>query len=315
MKRKVIKQGHNTLTITLPAKWVEQNNIKPGEEIDIEGRGKNLLVSKEFKGDIKKIDLDISGLDFASVRHKMRSAYKLGYDQIYLTFNNPITKEFRTGKEKAVAHLIDHEVNNLLGCEIIQQTRHSCLIKDYSFTSADELDNLLRRVFLMIIDYGGELLEEARNMDKPLLETMREKHFNISKFIFYYLRTLNKIGYKDYSKTSIMYYILSSIDDILDIEKYCAVDLLGFKQKKLNDKTVEIMSKIFNIFRTFYEYFYKPDVDKLLSFAESRWEVLNSIKNLANSNIPRNELIIVTNLGHVPELLLHLFEARMGLDY
>ena len=35
MKRKVIKQGHNTLTITLPSKWVEKNTIVPGEEVEV----------------------------------------------------------------------------------------------------------------------------------------------------------------------------------------------------------------------------------------------------------------------------------------
>ena len=27
MKRKIIKQGHNTLTVTLPSKWVKKLNI------------------------------------------------------------------------------------------------------------------------------------------------------------------------------------------------------------------------------------------------------------------------------------------------
>lgn len=315
MKRKVIKQGHNTLTITLPAKWVEQNGVKAGDEIEIWESGKNLLISKETKKELKRIDIDISGLDFASIRHKMRSAYKLGYDEIYLTFNNPITKEFKTGEERAVTQLINHEVNNLLGCEIIQQTKYSCLIKDYSFTSTEELDNILRKIFFMIIDYGDELLEEAKNMNKLLLETMWEKHFNISKFIFYYLRTLNRIGYKDSAKTPIIYYILSSLDDILDIEKYCASDLLKFKQKKLQNKTLQILQKVLDEFRTFHEYFYKPEVEKLLRFAEKRWEIVYEIRALAQTNIPRNELIIITNIEHILELLLHLFEARMSLDY
>jgi len=34
MKRKIIKQGHNTLTITLPSKWAHKLNLKAGEEVD-----------------------------------------------------------------------------------------------------------------------------------------------------------------------------------------------------------------------------------------------------------------------------------------
>ena len=35
MKRRVIKQGHNTLTITLPSEWVKKLNIQSGEELDL----------------------------------------------------------------------------------------------------------------------------------------------------------------------------------------------------------------------------------------------------------------------------------------
>ncbi len=31
MKRKIIKQGHNTLTVTLPSEWAKQFNLKSGE--------------------------------------------------------------------------------------------------------------------------------------------------------------------------------------------------------------------------------------------------------------------------------------------
>ena len=35
MKRKIIKQGNNTLTITLPKNWTEKKNIKAGDEIEL----------------------------------------------------------------------------------------------------------------------------------------------------------------------------------------------------------------------------------------------------------------------------------------
>jgi len=314
MRRKVIKQGNGTLTITLPKEWTNKFKIKGGDEIIIDDIDQRLIVTKEMVKQEKRIEVDLTKLDFASIRHKMRSAYKLGYDEIYLTFQNNVTKEFKTKKEKAVMDVIDHEVNNLLGCEIIKQTKNSCLIKDYSFTSKEEVDSILRKIFLMMLEYGNDLIEDAKSMNKPLLASMREKHFNISKFIFYCLRTLNMIGYRDYSKTSIMYYILSALDDILDIEKYCAADLYKFKQKKLKKETIEILTMIIDEFRIFYEFYYNGKTDLLLKYAEKRWKVVYSIHALENSNVPRNELIIMTNMEHILELLLHLFEARMSLD-
>ena len=51
-----------------------------------------------------------------------------------------------------------------------------------------------------------------------MLATMRGKHFNISKFLFYSLRILNKVGYKDNAKLPILYHTVASFDNILEIE-------------------------------------------------------------------------------------------------
>ena len=41
MKRKIIRQGHNTLTITLPSDWAKRFNIEAGKEIDLTERDEN----------------------------------------------------------------------------------------------------------------------------------------------------------------------------------------------------------------------------------------------------------------------------------
>ena len=60
MIRKVIKQGHNTLTVTLPSKWVKSRDIKPGDDINIKEKDNGLLITSEKclesnKSDIKSI--------------------------------------------------------------------------------------------------------------------------------------------------------------------------------------------------------------------------------------------------------------------
>jgi phosphate uptake regulator len=316
MERKVIKQGHNTLTITLPRSWCDKFNIKEGNKISVEEQegSFNLLIAPSKKEELKKVEIDIAGLDFASIRHTMRSVYKLGYDEILLKFDNSDIIELKTGKPSTVMSVINHEVGMLLGCEIVEQRKHSVLIKDFTFASLEEFDNILKKVFLLLSTYSKDLVEGAKVMDKTFLKSMDEKHYNITKFIFFCLRILNKKGYKDFSKTPIIYYLISVLDDILDINKYVARDLTFFKQKKLKKETIEILNMVFDQIHNFYEYFYKPSKEKLLYFAENRWKIINKIKNLAEI-LPGNELLIVTNMEHCLELLLHLFEARMSLEY
>ena len=48
MKRKIIKQGHNTLTITLPNKWAKELNLLAGDEVDVlESNGSIIVNGKQ----------------------------------------------------------------------------------------------------------------------------------------------------------------------------------------------------------------------------------------------------------------------------
>jgi len=313
MRRKVIKQGNGTLTITLPKEWTKKVGLKGGQDIEVVENHDQIVISKKFKRELGRIELDISDFDYASIGKMLRSVYKLGYEEIYLHFNNTLTKEQKTNKLKPVSMKINHEVNTLLGCEIIEQTKNSCLIKDYSNASTDEFDTILKKVFIMMLNYNNEFIEQTKTIDKEMLATMRGKHFNISKFLFYSLRILNKVGYKDNAKLPILYHTVASFDNILDIVKYAAANLLEFKQKQLRKETLNIITRILSEFRRYYDYFYKPTHDKVVSFGVNRWEIIRSVNKIYKTNMPRNELLLISDLRYIHELLYDLFEAKMSL--
>ena len=51
MKRKIIKQGHNTLTVTLPSEWVKKLNLNAGDEIDLVEDNSSLVINgKQHNG-------------------------------------------------------------------------------------------------------------------------------------------------------------------------------------------------------------------------------------------------------------------------
>ena len=63
MKRKVVKQGHNTLTITLPAKWAKKNNLGPSCEVDLVEIKNNLVVGVGFTKKEKEFEFDFSNFE------------------------------------------------------------------------------------------------------------------------------------------------------------------------------------------------------------------------------------------------------------
>ena len=67
MKRKVIKQGNNTLTITLPKKWTTRYHVKAGDELDLYEKDRGLIIGEHKGVTEQKTELDVSGLDRSTI--------------------------------------------------------------------------------------------------------------------------------------------------------------------------------------------------------------------------------------------------------
>ena len=103
MKRKIIKQGHNTLTITLPSKWVKKLNINERDEIDVNEENNNLIISAKENNEEKKASFDITGFTIPLFWRYFQSAYRAGCDEIKIMFD-PSQKEYEDAFHYYVTH-------------------------------------------------------------------------------------------------------------------------------------------------------------------------------------------------------------------
>ena len=44
MKRKIVKHGPISLTVSLPSKWVKKRNLKAGDEVEVEEHNNGLFI-------------------------------------------------------------------------------------------------------------------------------------------------------------------------------------------------------------------------------------------------------------------------------
>jgi len=312
MKRKVSQIGPATLMVSLPSKWVKRCGVKKGDELDVEEKENSLNIAVERKQELSEIDLDITNLDRTSIMLRIRSCYRMGYDKINIKFESQTTPHFRTGEELNILPIIHKEVGRLVGVEIIQQKKDFVVIKDYSASSIGDFDNTLRRIFLLTIDLSNDFLKAISSSDKVLMSSIEEKHDTISKFASYSLRLLNKKGYSELGKTSILYHIIDCVDMIVDIFKYAARDLANLKEMKLKKQTKEIIADIIQSLHWFYELFYRYDNNKVLQVNRNRDEVKIKI-NETMKDLTESENLLVMNLEHILEIIWDLVLARMSL--
>jgi len=186
MKRKVVKHGSATLTISLPSRWVKKYGIKPGDELDIiEDKGNlTIVTSKDIKS-IKEAHLPFD--DFGLVGGRAIGAlFKGGVDVIRVSYKSP----------DALKH-IEKSLNELIGFEMMQQRENSCTLKEVSgFSDQSELDPMIRRTFMILLSLVDDCLEAIKSNNKQLLATMVHRDATINKFANYCRRLINKKRFK-----------------------------------------------------------------------------------------------------------------------
>src|SRR3989344_6975262 len=203
MKRSVIQIANSTQLISLPRKWSQKYNIKKGDELEIEEQGNKLNITTEKPQDTGSIEIDITDLDRDSFMFLIRVLYIRGYDEIKITFNNPVVSHHRLGKKVKVISEIHTEVNRLTGIEVVQQRENFCVLKVLSESSIKDFDLILRRIFLLVMDASNVLVKGATKSEKHLVESIEDAHNTITKFVANALRLLNKVGYPDDKNTAL----------------------------------------------------------------------------------------------------------------
>ncbi len=306
MKRKVIQIAESTQLVSLPRRWAKKYNVMKGDELEVIEKDNTLEICTHQKDELMEITINISGIDRTSVIYALRSAYRRGYDIIRVTFENKTTVHYRTGEKVLVSSLLHQELQRWVGMQIIEQKENYFVYKSISKVSFEEFELMLRRTFLLIIDACDELVKAIKVKDDILLATIQEKYNNIVIFITYCMRLINKVGFPEKYKNSLLHVILSNLNKVADILKYATRDIMLIK--KVHPKTIIILIEIFETVREYYDIHYKFSFNKFSIIYERRDSILHSIDKV-KTIISIEEVMLCVYCRHLLELIVSNLEA------
>ena len=296
MKRKVIQIANSTQLISLPRKWSLKYGIKKGDEIDVEEDGYKLLITTESVPSKKDVEVDVSGLTPRLADRFMARAYQKGYDTITVKYDKP---------ELSIA--IQEKVKELLGFEVMEHSKDTVIIKSISAKLDIDFDSSLRKAFLIVIDMADTCLEAFTKDDNKTLENLYHKDFDVNKFCYFCLRFINK-GFHGGFGTYILYYLIESLEDVGDEYKALAKYLAKIKTKKKN--LIDVISKVNELTKLGYEFFYKPEKDKAVKSITLYNEVRQEIRNLLSTR-DVNEAAALNSLDFIARIVYHYPTMRL----
>ena len=336
MIRRVIKQGHNTLTITLPSKWAKQMNIICGDEIELTNRDNGLFISKERKGEKLIVELDISDMNIPTVWKYFMAIYREGYDEVKINFDpnksydNPykffttygVDIKYQKHKGDLTPFELIQEISNrFIGFELVEHHKDYCVIKDLSEISSKEFDSSLRRIFFLIQQMGEEMLEAIRSEKTDILKHTHDIDINIDKFHDYCVRVLNKTRFNDYKKSNILFsttFLLELVgDEFRNVAYHIMQDMEGKKLKTLL-QLAELTGENFN---KFYENFYTFDKKNIMELSKNDIQIHFYLPDLykkkpgKKSELSDDELEIFNHFRRIGKYINALTELRVEMEF
>ena len=332
MKRRIIKQGHSTLTMTLPSEWVKKLNISPGDEIDVFEDGGSLIVSGKQNGKPKSATIDITGLSIPMLWRFFQSAYREGYDEIRLIYDsnkksyegayNYYASQFeykRMGEEpaeKPALNMIQELVDRFIGIAVIDHGEGYCTVKEMGELTSKEFDNSLRRIFLLILEMFDKIIDLVENNkvgDMGVCKTIHTMDINIDRFIDYCCRINNKINDSSFQKNKpIMFSTLFLLELLGDEFKYIGNHLA--KSKKKVDEITEFAETVKKHFEMYYTLFYKFNRDMAIKFGQNDFKIYNDHfkwKESQNKDVQS----IRGHLMQISKFIFCLMELRIEMQY
>jgi len=296
MKRKVNLVGQSTHTVSLPNKWVKENNIQKGDELDVfpEIGAITFAKSGAFKKKSKEITLNIDGFTYLSLSKYILVLYITNYDKITFTYTKDVVHHPKKRKDMSLKKTIQKITNRFIGVEIISQSSNRTEISCFVAEESPDLKNIEKRIQYLIKETANEILQATEGDYSKFHETIYDHHDNIVKFILYFLRMLNKSD-KSENEKKIAFSFYISLDQ--------AVDKIRHLSEKINEygcskKVRKHLKEIFDVFFEQFEFVGRKQLSE--SLIEKRYRLKEKIDK---ENFKINEFRVIAEIKNFLDTL------------
>jgi antitoxin component of MazEF toxin-antitoxin module len=176
MERKLVKQGRNALTVTLPAAWIKTRHLSAGDMVFLAAHRNDLLVSSATKGGKKAATLLVQGWETSQIYHGVQGKYIEGYDLITLHHH-------RGAPIHAVAA-------TMLGMIIAEEQPTMTVLKSIIAVPEEDFLTILRRAGHILSNQAGLLPLIATG--EATSDAIKQEEALLDYNLLYCLRYLNK---------------------------------------------------------------------------------------------------------------------------
>ncbi len=258
MKRKVVKHGEGTLTVSLPSNWVKNNNLKQGQLVNVEpSRGKLVISIQDKSFEPVTIPLENGGEWY--IGRIIRHLYTSGFDEINIKYTSP--KQLPQIRE---------DLRLLTGLELVKSDNNICRLKCMVHTDDSEYDQIVRKIMWILLSKLDYLLEEGEKGNFEMSYEIKELHTTLCRLCNLSKRLINKREIFDSVNSKYAYDFFNAIIEISLLINYSYDHLNTQKKPKLSEFELRLLKEVRDHYQELYNAVVNDKKDNVQKFFESR---------------------------------------------
>jgi len=286
MRRKVNLVGKNTLTVSIPSKWVRAQWLKKGDSLDVQLQGSELILRRAERTPTR-ISLVLDKEQLA--KRLIFAAYKSGVDELHLSYEpDPAINEILFGINDAAP-----------GFEVVEQDEKSCTLKTVSEAGEEAYTTTFQRIFSVLRQQAEAVLQTVKegNLDRLPNFLIAEKTNNRLTTIA--RRLLNRGLHPEPSLIAAHYALIELSEKTADAWKFLITALV---KVGVNDTILHVMEQLALQTRDL-ERATLGDLDAAEQIAKRRKELT---KTLVEALEQGEKALVLHNLFDISELTFDL---------
>ncbi len=279
--RKLIKFGNSSHVLSIPHKWLKENNLNKGDIVYVSRNGNGELViapeKKEVKKELKVKNLNIDGKDIRRIQRELTS--------IYLNDYNIIKIHGKELEEKMIS--IRPLIHDLLALEILEQNKNNVVARDFLNLENISLKKLINKMDMITRSTFSEI---NFSITKKQCDNIIDRDKDLNRIFFLAMRaiksSLDDVELRkklNYSTIDLFYFwhMIYHIESIADKLKGLSWFFSRFTtNKKLRKIIFDLYKKLEKYYTDSMKSYYSKSLDYALNLSCIKNELVKECDNL-----------------------------------
>ncbi len=311
MKRKVNRVGVNTLTVSLPSKWAKENHVNVGDEVGVEVKEREIVITPDGKRNLNSVSLDINNFNNVIINKFLMELYRQGVDRITLRFKNNKFHDYKSKTDKFIDKYILDQINKrFIGLEVISKTSNQIVLQNLMpYEEHEKIDVIKNRIYFLTKEFLEEFLESMGKDFSQFHAKSYELHDNIARFYSYYIRLLNTSNLPEEQRVH-LYGSFTLFDSVIDKIRHTSERVNELN--KINPRLKLILSKIFKFHLDQFQIVLKErmTINELDEIIKKRYQL---VQTLNQEKFSESERKVINEASIILDLIKELTETYAAI--